>query len=454
MVLKLYNTLTRSVDEVKPLHSNEVRMYNCGPTVYDYAHIGNLRSFIINDVLRRAFEYTGYKVKQVMNITDIDDKMISRANEEGVSIHALGLEYENFLFADLRVLNVLTPHKIPHATAHIGGMAVMVEKLLREGFAYKASDGIYFEVAKAKNYGALAHLDMDADTSLRPRRESADSESRVEGTLDKKSPRDFALWKFETADDYGNAYDASFGRGRPGWHIECSEMAREALGDTIDIHTGGVDLIFPHHTNEIAQSEAFNGKPFVKTWLHNEFVMVDGQKMSKSLGNHTTLKTITESGFSPLSFRYFVLGAHYRSKLNFTFEALEGAQNALKKLTEYIGDEVGSVNKDYQERFKDFITQDLDTPRALALLWEVAKDTSISPEDRTATLLDFDRVFGLGLTHLKTEPIPTHIRSLAHAREEARKNKDWEKSDKIREEIYALGYEILDTDRGSEIRKK
>lgn len=443
MDVKIFNTLSRSIEKLEPIHDREVRMYNCGPTVYDYAHIGNLRALIVNDILRRALEYTGYNVKQVMNITDIDDKMILRANEQGMSMRALALEYENFLLADIKSLNILTPHKMPHATAHIGGMIVMIEKLLREGFAYKASDGVYFEVAKAKNYGNLAHLDMDAET-----------ESRVEGALDKKSPRDFALWKFETPDDNGNAYDANFGRGRPGWHIECSEMARDTLGETIDIHTGGVDLIFPHHTNEIAQSEAFSGKPLAKIWLHNEFVMVDGQKMSKSLGNHTTLKTITESGFSPIAFRYFVIGAHYRSKLNFTFEALEGAQNALRKLTEHIGEEVGSVNKDYQERFNDFITQDLDTPRALALAWEVAKDTSLSPADKTATLLDFDRVFGFNLSAHKKETVPAHIKSLAHTREEARENKDWVKSDKIREEINSLGYEILDTDEGPELRKK
>ncbi len=438
----MFNSLSRSIEKLEPIHDREVRMYNCGPTVYGFAHIGNLRSFIVNDMLRRVLEYTGHDVMQVMNITDIDDKMITRANEQGVSIHTLGLEYENFLFADLKSLNVLTPHKIPHATAHVGGMIVMIEKLIREGFAYKTSDGVYFEVAKAKNYGALAHLNMDAET-----------EARVEGTLDKKSARDFALWKFETPDDYGNAYDASFGRGRPGWHIECSEMARDTLGETIDIHTGGVDLIFPHHTNEISQSEAFNGKPFVKIWLHNEFVMVDGQKMSKSLGNHTTLKIITESGFPPLAFRYFVLGAHYRSKLNFTFEALEGAQNALKKLTEHIGEEVGSVNKDYKERFVDFITQDLDIPRALALAWEVAKDASISPADKTATLLDFDRVFGLGLFVRKKETVPNNIKVLTKSREEARENKDWKKSDKIRNEINFLGWRVEDTEKGTKISK-
>lgn len=439
MVLRLHNTLTRSLE---PIETHAVRMYHCGPTVYDFAHIGNLRSFIVNDILRRALEYTGHEVKQVMNITDIDDKMIMRAKEQGVSIHTLGREYENFLLADFKSLNILTPHKMPHATDHIGGMVVMIEKLLREGFAYIASDGVYFEVAKSKDYGTLAHLDLDAET-----------ESRVEGAKDKKSPRDFALWKFETAEDAGTAYDASFGRGRPGWHIECSEMSRDALGETIDIHTGGVDLIFPHHTNEIAQSEAFNGKQFVKTWIHTEFVMIDGQKMSKSLGNHTTLKTVTEHGYSPLAFRYFVLGAHYRSKLNFTYEALEGAENALRKLSTHIGDEVGNVNVDYKKRFEEFLADDLDTPRALALAWEVTKDAGLSPADKTATLLDFDLVFGLGLAIKKYEAIPENINVLVATREEARKNKDWAKSDEIRDEINSLGYDISDTDKGQEIRK-
>lgn len=445
MGFKLFNTLTRSVDEVKPLHAEEVRMYNCGPTVYDYAHIGNLRALIVNDVLRRALEYTGYEVKQVMNITDIDDKMLTRANEEGVSIHALGLEYENFLLADIKSLNILTPHKMPHATAHIGGMVVMIEKLLRDGFAYKASDGVYFEVAKAKNYGALAHLDMDAET-----------ESRVEGALDKKSPRDFALWKFETPEDNGNAYDANFGRGRPGWHIECSEMARDTLGETIDIHTGGVDLIFPHHTNEIAQSEAFNGKPLAKIWLHNEFVMVDGQKMSKSLGNHTTLKTITESGFFPLAFRYFVIGAHYRSKLNFTFEALEGAQNALRKLYKSIDElpDGGVPHPREIQNLKDAISNDLHISWVLARTWEILRDDDdISLPDRKATIFEFDKVLGLNLTGHKNDAIPTHIKALANSREEARENKDWAKSDKIREEINSLGWAVEDTEKGPKISK-
>ncbi len=442
MDVKLFNTLTRNTEVLAPLHGREVRMYNCGPTVYDFAHIGNHRAFIVNDILRRTLEYADYEVLQAMNITDVDDKMIARGVEEGVSIHALAREYTNFLLADFKALNILIPHKMPRATEHIGGMVVMIEKLIRNNYAYTASDGVYFEVEKSKNYGALAHLDLNAET-----------ESRVENTQDKKSPRDFALWKFETPEDSGTAYDASFGRGRPGWHIECSEMARNTLGETIDIHTGGVDLVFPHHTNEIAQSEAVSGKLFARVWVHTEFMMIDGQKMSKSLGNIITLKTITERGYSPLAFRYFVLGANYRSKLNFTWEALEGAQNALRKLVDHIGEENGSVNKDYQKRFEDFIVNDLDTSRALALAWEVAKDASLSDTTKTATLLDFDRVFGLGLAHRKRETAPANILQLVHTREEARKNKDWVKSDKVRDEINSLGWDISDTDKGPKISK-
>lgn len=425
-----------------PQTDREIRMYHCGPTVYDFAHIGNLRSFIVNDVLRRTLEYAGHTVKQVMNITDIDDKMIARAQEEGVSLQTLAHEYENFLLTDLKALNILTPHQMPHATAHIGGMIVMIEKLLREGYAYTASDGVYFEVAKAKNYGALARLDIHRET-----------ESRVEGAPDKKSPRDFALWKFETPLDNGAAYNASFGRGRPGWHIECSEMVRDTLGETIDIHTGGVDLIFPHHTNEIAQSEAANGKPFVRTWVHTEFMMIDGQKMSKSLGNHTTLKTVIERGYSPLVFRYLVLGAHYRSKLNFTWEALEGAQNALVRLSAHMGEDVGAVSEPYRARFMETVANDLDTPRALALAWEVAKDPTLSPADKTATLLDFDRVFGFGLAPKAPENIPTQVAALAHDREKARKDKNWTESDRLRDEINALGWNIADTSNGPQISK-
>lgn len=444
MALKIFNTLTRSLEELKPLHGHEVSMYHCGPTVYDYAHVGNLRSYVFADILRRTLEYIGYQVKQVMNITDIDDKTIKRSRDEGILLDELTNRYEDIFLADLRYLNIKVPEHLPHATEHIGGMIALIEKLLRNEYAYVASDGIYFNVARSDRYGALAELDLNATI-----------ESRItDGTHDKKNPRDFALWKFWTTEDGSNVFEASFGRGRPGWHIECSAMAMSELGETIDIHTGGIDLIFPHHTNEIAQSEAVTGKKFANYWLHNEFVMIDGQKMSKSLGNITTLKTVIEHGVSPLAFRYWVLGAHYRAKANFTWEGLEGAQTALTRLRDHIGEEVGMVNKDYQKRFADLIMNDLDTPRALALAWEVLKDPSLLTPDKTSTLLDFDRVLGLGLELKQKEFIPENIRALVQTREEARSAKNWIESDRLREEINSLGWDILDTDMGSEIRHK
>ncbi len=443
MDVKLFNTLTGKLEKLVPIHDSEVRMYHCGPTVYDYAHIGNLRTFTTNDILRRTFEYSGYTVKQVMNITDIDDKMIKRSTNEGVSIASIAGRYEIELLADLRNLNIIIPEHLPHATEHISGMIALIEKLLREGFAYKAEDGVYFNITKSKGYGALARLDLTSGTQSR----IANDE------YDKKSARDFALWKFWSPEDGENAFDAVFGRGRPGWHIECSAMAMTELGDTLDIHTGGVDLIFPHHTNEIAQSEAVTGKPFSQTWVHTEFVTVEGQKMSKSLGNTVTLRIIDEKGFSPQAFRYLMLGTHYRSKTNFTWEALEGAQTALRKLSDHLVEEIGTVNEPYRMRFSKIITNDLDTPRALALVWEVVKDTTLSPSDKTATLLDFDRVLGLGLKPNKKEIVPYNIKALASTREEARQNKNWPESDRLRDELKSLGYEVSDTPEGTKVLK-
>lgn len=444
MDLTVFNTLTGNKERLRPLHDRVVRMYHCGPTVYDYGHIGNFRTFLVNDVLRRTLEYAGYEVIQVMNITDIDDKTIKRSKDEGSTLEALTLRYENYFLADLRHLNIKIPNQLPRATAHIGGMMVIIEKLLREGFAYKADDGIYFDITKSKGYGILANLDLEGLTQSRVANDE----------YDKKNARDFALWKFWSEDDGENGFDASFGRGRPGWHIECTAMAISTLGETIDIHTGGVDLIFPHHTNEIAQSEAATGKKFVNNWLHSEFLLVDGQKMSKSLGNFITIKTIVEKGFSPLAYRYWVLGAHYRSKANFTWEGLEGAQTALARLRDHIGGEVGKADDKYHQRFLELILDDLDTPRALALAWEVAKDPALLAADKTATLLDFDKVFGLGLELKVKVDVPEKIMVLIAAREGARQKKDWGKSDEIRNEINALGWEILDTGNGPQVNHK
>ncbi|MEK7538334.1 MAG: cysteine--tRNA ligase [Patescibacteria group bacterium] len=445
MDVKLFNTLTGEVEKLAPLHDREIRMYHCGPTVYDYAHIGNLRTFITNDLLRRTLEYSNYMVKQVMNITDIDDKIIARSREEGTTMGDLTRRYENLFLADLAHLNIKTPHALPRATDHVGGMVALIEKLLRDEYAYTTPNGVYFDIKKSKGYGALARLDLSAET-----------QSRIEtDEYEKKDPRDFALWKFWTEDDGENVFAASFGRGRPGWHVECSAMALAELGETLDIHTGGVDLIFPHHTNEIAQSEAATGKLFSKLWLHEEFLTVDGQKMSKSLGNFTTLKMVIEHSIDPLAFRYWTLTAHYRSKANFTWEALEGAQTALGRLKTHLGTESGIIHAEYRARFAEIIANDLDTPRALALAWEVAKSEALSPADKTATLLDFDRALGLQLSinEPKYIVVPPEIQTLLTARKEARLTKNWSRSDELRANIQALGYDVIDTGEEQKVSK-
>ncbi len=446
--MKLFNTLSGELETLTPIHGGEVRMYHCGPTVYDYAHIGNLRSYICMDILRRTIEYVGYAVKQVMNITDIDDKTLERSQKEKISLAELTKKYENIFLNDLNSLHIKIPEHILRATEHIDEMITLITTLLDTNYAYITEDGVYFSIAKSKGYGLLAHLDLNAITQSRITHDE----------YEKKDARDFALWKFETTEK--DTFATPFGRGRPGWHIECSAMAMGALGEQIDIHTGGMDLIFPHHTNEIAQSEAATGKPFARFWLHNEFVMVDGQKMSKSLNNFFTLKTIIDRGIPPLAYRYWVLGTHYRAKSNFTEKGIEGAKNALHRLGSHIKKEIGTIDRGYQVRFKETILNDLDTPRALALAWEVAKDTMLSPADKTATLLDFDQVLGLGLynyqlqsTQYTREKIPQEITTLLADRETARQNRDWAKSDKIREKINTLGFDIEDSPLGARIKK-
>ncbi|MHB8651810.1 MAG: cysteine--tRNA ligase [Minisyncoccota bacterium] len=446
MVLNLYNTLSRKKEPFHPLINGRVSMYSCGPTVYDYAHVGNLRAFLVNDILRRTLSYVGYDVTHVMNITDIDDKMIKKGVEEKMSLADIAQRYEGALLKDFGQLTISTPHRLPHATQHINGMIALIEKLLSNGCAYIAEDGVYFSIAKSSEYGALAHITLTADTRSRI----------VADDYDKNNVRDFALWKFWTQDDGENFFEAPFGRGRPGWHIECSAMAMSELGETIDIHTGGVDLIFPHHTNEIAQSEAVTRKQFVRQWIHIEFVMVDGQKMSKSLHNIITLNDIVEHGLSPLAFRYWVLGAHYRTKANFTWEGLAGAHTALEKIFAHMRtyENHGKVHAEYQKRFLEYVCDDLDTPKGVALLWGLIKDANVSGADKKATLLDFDAILGLGLANIPKSTIPENIVLLVQKREDARTIEDWGRADTIRQEVLDLGYEIEDGSTGPRIVPK
>lgn len=440
MDIRLYNTLSRSVETFTPLIPGRVGMYHCGPTVYDTPHIGNYRTFVMNDIVRRTFEYNDYEVDQVMNITDVDDKTIRRSHEENVALETVTRKYEKLFLEEIGSLHILRPTHLLRATDNIAFMIKMISGLLERGMAYKAADGIYMSVAKVKDYGALA--------DIRP--ESIGKERIANDEYDKENPRDFSLWKFKTADDGEVGWDAPFGQGRPGWHIECSAMSIAKLGETFDVHTGGTDLIFPHHTNEIAQSESFTGKPFVHYWIHGAFMNVNSEKMAKSKKNFFKLSDIVEEKISPIGFRYWLLTAHYRSPVNFTFEAVSAAQNALIRLMDIVRKlpEDGDIDAVYRDRFLAAINEDLNVPQALAIAWEMVRDETIKPGDKRATLLDFDRVFGLGLADVPratSRTIPAEVQALAEAREEARQAKEWEKADALRHEIEDRGFVVRDT---------
>ncbi len=453
MSLKFYNTLTKEKEEFVPIHEGEVRMYNCGPTVYNYPHIGNYRAYIFADTLKRVFLYNGYKVKHIMNITDIDDKTIRDSQQAGKSLKEFTEFYTEEFYKDEKMLNILSPDKFTKATDYIDEMVEIIKKLLTNGIAYKSPDGsVYFDIKKFKNYGKLSNL------VLGEQKENASGRIKKD-EYEKDNPQDFALWKAWDKEDGDVFWETSLGKGRPGWHIECSAMSIKNLGEQLDIHTGGVDNIFPHHENEIAQSESATGKQFVKYWMHNEWMLVDQKKMSKSLNNSYILKDVIDRNINPISFRFWLLMANYRTRVNFVWEALEGAETALKRLYKLyieLGDEMGKIAKKYQQKFKEYVSDDLDTPRALSLLWDLVKDENVSNADKKATILDFDKVLGLGFDKIKMAEkveIPEDIKKLGDERESARKNKDWKKSDELRDKIFSLGYKIEDKDGGYEIGK-
>ncbi len=424
-------------------------MYNCGPTVYDRQHIGNLRSAVIWDTLRRALEFNSYKVKQVVNITDFghltsdadngEDKMSRGLKKEGLAftlenMKKLGQKYAEIYFEDRKKLNTLSPTKAPFASDHIAENIKFISKLEKKGYTYQTSDGIYFNTAQFSDYGKLGGL-------------SEISESRVGENKKKINPRDFALWKHNSQ----IGWNSPWGKGFPGWHIECSAMSKKYLGDTFDLHTGGIEHIPIHHNNEIAQSEAVNNKPLAKYWLHNEHLIMPDGKMAKSLGNVVTLKEIEEKGIEPLVLRYWLLGAHYRSPISFSWQALEGAEHSLKKLREFtsgLPTKKSPPDKKYLEKFKKHINDDLDTPKALALLWHLVKDKKINNSQKRATILEFDKVLGLKLSQKpKKVFIPEEIKKLVSKREKARKEKNWPEADRLREIIKQKGFEVKDTEK-------
>ncbi len=448
MDIKLYNSLSRTVEAFAPQKPGEVSMYQCGPTVYDTPHIGNYRTFVMDDLVRRMFEFNSYKVSQAMNITDVDDKTIKRSAAEGVELKSLTKKYEDLFLDGLESLDILLPHHLIRATEYIQAMIDLVQSLINKGIAYKADDGIYVSIEKVKGYGALARLDTSKATH----------ERLTPDEYDNDPPRDFAVWKLTTPEDGAVSWDAAFGAGRPGWHIECSAMAMSIFGPTVDIHTGGMDLLFPHHTNEIAQSESATGKQFARYWLHGAFMNVSGDKMAKSKGNFLKLEDLAGESISPLAYRYWLLTAHYRSPVNFTFDAVRAAQTALIKLMATVSEypEGGAPIDSYIKKFNEAINDDLDLPRAVALAWELVKDAERSDADKRATLIQFDRVFGLKLDavpKIAEEPIPPEIIALIEAREEARSAKDWKKADALRIEIEGRGYSLKDTPDGAKAVK-
>lgn len=450
MSLKFYNTMTREKEDFSPIDSKEVRMYTCGPTVYNYPHIGNYRAYIFADTLKRVLMYEGFNVKHIMNLTDIDDKTILGSQKEEKTLKKFTEFYTQEFLKDIKSLNILNPTKFTKATDYIEQMVGIIKKLMKNKLAYKSADNsIYFNIKKFKNYGKLSHL------VLENQKENASGRIKTD-EYEKDNAQDFALWKAWDKKDGEVFWETELGKGRPGWHIECSAMSMSNLGEQIDIHTGGVDNIFPHHENEIAQSEGATGKQFVKYWMHNEWVLVDQKKMAKSFNNFYTLKDITDRKIDPIAYRFWLLMANYRTRVNFVWEALEGSEIALKRLYKLyieLDGQIGKIDTKYQQKFKEYLEDDLDTPRALSLLWDVLKDETISPADKKATILDFDKVLGLGFENLKEEIIPEEIIKLAEEREQARLKKDFKKSDELRDKINSLGYEIEDSFGGYKINR-
>lgn len=468
-MLKIYNTLSKQKEEFIPLSPDHVGMYNCGPTVYHYAHIGNLRAYVFADTLKRVLEFNNYKVKRVINITDVghlvgdsdtgQDKTEEGAKRENKTVKEITNFYTDQFLKNLKDLNIETADTLfPKATEHIPEQIALISNLEKKGFTYKTSDGIYFDSQKFKNYGKLGNID------LAQLKEGA----RVTINSEKKHLTDFALWKFsQPHEKREQEWESPWGIGFPGWHIECSAMSIKYLGETIDIHTGGIDHIPIHHNNEIAQSESATGKTFVKYWMHSAFLNVPDGKMSKSENNFLKLEDLTsteEQHINPLAYRYWLLTAHYRSQIIFSFEALRASEVAFLKLAhtynEVLEDDNASeeskVSTEYLDKFTSFVNDDLDTPQAIALIWNLIKDKKVSSKDKKATIGVFDQVLGLNLSSVikeKKKKAPTaKVKALLEERELARKSKNWPLADSLREQIIQHGFEVLDTDKGQELR--
>lgn len=467
MALRLYNTLSRSVQAFTPLDpaGKQVGLYCCGPTVYDYAHIGNWRTFVFADLVRRTLEFSGYTVQHVMNITDVEDKIIQRVRASGLGLREFTAKFEAAFLEDLRTLGCRPPHQTPRATEHIPEILALIERLVARGIAYRANDGsVYFSIEKYRgcgcHYGQLLNLNF---AELRPGERVASDE------YEKESVADFALWKARVPEDGAVFWPGPFGEGRPGWHIECSAMSIKALGETFDLHLGGEDLKFPHHEDEIAQSEGATGKPFVRHWLHGSHLLVEGKKMSKSLGNFFTLRDLMGRGFTGREVRYLLLTAHYRETFNFTLEGLAGARTALgridecvSKLRELAGGATAAAGADgLVAQFRAALEEDLNISAAWAAVFEWVRETnrrlaagSVSASDAAAALAAWEKVDEvLGVGQKSGTEIPPEIQALADARTAAKQARDFKRSDALRDELKAKGWVIEDTPKGIKLKK-
>ncbi|MCC7569870.1 cysteine--tRNA ligase [Candidatus Micrarchaeota archaeon] len=465
-MLKFYNTLSRKIEEFRPIEDKKVGLYTCGPTVYNYAHIGNLRCYIFEDVLKRWLVYRGYNVKHVMNITDVDDKTIRDSQKEGVALKEFTNKYTQSFFEDIKILNILPADYYPAATETIPEMVAIVKKLIDKGYAYQGEDkSWYFSVSKFKDYGKLAHMNIS----------ELKSGARVcQDEYEKQEAADFALWKAWDAKDGEVYWETELGKGRPGWHIECTAMSTKYLGNHFDIHCGGVDNMFPHHENEIAQTEAATGEKFVNYWLHSEHLIVEGKKMSKSLGNFYTLRDLLDKGYDPRAIRWLFLSTHYREQLNFSFDALKSATETIQNIDLFIQrvmlkeketdtgrtQEIDKFIEDARNGFSEAMNNDLQISQALPNLFgfinKINTKIDLMKKDDFKNVLGFldelDSV--LGVMKFELPEIPKEVENLLEKRNKARAEKNWEESDRLRDEIKSKGFEVHDDKGKSYIVKR
>ena len=464
--IRFFNTLTRQKETFTPISQGEVRMYTCGPTVYDYAHIGNFRAFLFEDLLKRWLKFRGFKVTHVMNLTDVDDKTIKGSQTQHIPLKQYTDFYAKAFFEDAATLNIEPADYYPRATEHVQEMVTLIQTLIQKGYAYKGEDNsIYYAINKFPNYGKLSKIQIQQlKTGARVKTDE----------YAKEEAQDFALWKAWTPEDGEVFWETPLGKGRPGWHIECSAMSMKYLGETFDIHCGGIDNMFPHHENEIAQSEAATGKPFVHVWMHNEHLMVEGRKMAKRFGNFYTLRDLLAKNCDPKAIRYLLLSTHYRQQFNFTFEGLEAAKGAIERLTNLMrrlhdadgkgnGAKISQLIVKVQGCFGEAMDDDLNISVALASLFEFARDVNnlldadelskAEAEKVYALMEDFDKVLGV-VGKIEEEKLPKEAALLIQKREEARKAKDWKTADEIRQQLKTMGFVIEDTAQGVRWRKE